>query len=122
MEAYLRERSLRRALPARRTLRFVSTYASIPTTMTEASTSQEGLTAITFTTLIPATPNDGTSVKPTVLSRLIDRLWRPFGGMTEEGQVTGHWIDDDGTEFTDVCIKLSIECDRDRLQEAMRTV
>jgi hypothetical protein len=75
-----------------------------------------------FTTLVPTTWNDGTEVEPAVLSRLIDRLWRPFSGMTEEGQVTGHWIDDHGTEFTDVCIKVSIECDRDRLQEAIRAV
>ena len=75
-----------------------------------------------FTTLIPTTRNDGTEVEPNVLSRLIDRLWRPFRGGTEEGWVTGHWVDDDGTEFTDVCIKLSIECDRGRLQEAIQAV
>jgi hypothetical protein len=75
-----------------------------------------------FTTLIPTTWNDGTEVDPAVLSRIIDRLWHPFGGMSEEGQVRGHWIDDDGTEFTDVCIKVSIECDRIRLQEAIQAV
>jgi hypothetical protein len=75
-----------------------------------------------FTTLIPTTRNDGTEIEPNVLSRLIDRLWRPFRGATEEGWVTGYWVDDDGTEFTDVCIKLSIECDRDRLQEAIQAV
>jgi hypothetical protein len=75
-----------------------------------------------FTTLIPTTWNDGTEIDPAGLSRIIDRLWHPFGGMTEEGQVTGHRIDDEGTEFTDVCIKLSIECDRTRLQEAIRDV
>jgi hypothetical protein len=75
-----------------------------------------------FTTLIPTTRNDGTEVEPAILSRLIDRLWHPFGGMTDEGWVTGHWIDDDGTEFTDMCIKVSIDCDRDRLQEAIRAV
>jgi hypothetical protein len=75
-----------------------------------------------FTTLIPTTWNDGTEVEPKVLSGLIDRLWRPFGGGTEEGWVTGHWVDDDGTEYTDRCIKLSIECDRGRLQEAIRAV
>ena len=42
--------------------------------------------------------------------------------MTKEGQVIGHWIDDDGTEFTDVCIKVAIECDRARLPEAIRAV
>jgi hypothetical protein len=75
-----------------------------------------------FTTLIPTTRNGGTAVKPSALHRLIDSLWRPFGGMTNEGSVTGHWVDDDGTEFTDVCIKVAIECDRGRLPEAIRAV
>ena len=44
--------------------------------------------AMKFTTLIPTTRNDGTEVGPAVLSRLIDRLWRPFRGMAEEGWVT----------------------------------
>ena len=55
-----------------------------------------------FTTLIPTTRNDGTTVKPAVLQRLTDALWRPFRGVTKEGYVVGHWIDEDGTEFTDV--------------------
>lgn len=75
-----------------------------------------------FATLIPTTRNDGTAVKPSVLARLIDGLWRPFGGMTDEGFVTGHWVDQDGTEFTDVCAKVSIECDRGRLGEALKGV
>lgn len=75
-----------------------------------------------FATLIPTTWNDGTPVKPSVLNQLMDDLWRPFGGMTDEGKVTGHWIDNDGTEFTDVCMRVSIECDRTRLGEAMRAV
>jgi hypothetical protein len=77
---------------------------------------------VKFTTFIPTTRNEGTAVKPSTLHRLIESLWRPFGGMTEEGCVTGHWIDDDGTEFTDVCLKVSIECDRSRLFEAIRAV
>ena len=56
------------------------------------------------------------------MDRVLDSLWRPFRGMTEEGETRGHWIDDDGTEFTDVCIKVSIECDRARLPEAIRAV
>jgi hypothetical protein len=75
-----------------------------------------------FTTLIPTTRNDGTSVGPAVLERLINSLWRPFRGATKEGRVTGHWIDDDGTEFTDVCEKVCIECDRSRLPEAINAV
>jgi hypothetical protein len=65
-----------------------------------------------FTTLIPTTWNDGTAIEPALLSRVIDGLWRPFRGMSEERFVTGHWIDDDGAEFTDQCVRVSIECDR----------
>jgi hypothetical protein len=75
-----------------------------------------------FTTLIPTTRNDGTPVKPSVLEDILDTLWRPFRAMTKEGYVSGHWIDDDGTEFTDVCLKVFIECDRGRLFEAIKAV
>jgi hypothetical protein len=75
-----------------------------------------------FTTLIPTTLNDGTPIKPSALHRIVDRLWRPFGGMTGEGAVTGHWVDDEAREFNDVCLKVSIECDRERLAEAIRDV
>jgi hypothetical protein len=75
-----------------------------------------------FTTLIPTTWDDGTEVKPAVLQRLTDSLWRPFRGGTKHGYVTGYWIDDDGTEFTDVCLQVSIECDRSRLAEAIKAV
>jgi hypothetical protein len=77
---------------------------------------------VKFTTLIPTTRNDGTPVKPSVLAGLINGLWRPFGGMTNEGLVTGHWIDEDGTEYADTCVKVSVECDRGRLPEAIRGV
>jgi hypothetical protein len=75
-----------------------------------------------FTTLVPTTYNDGTPVKASVMDGILDSLWRPFRGMTKEGYVTGHWIDDDGTEFTDVCLKVFIECDRDHLFEAIKAV
>lgn len=75
-----------------------------------------------FTTLIPTTSNDGTPLKPSVLNRLMDSLWRPFGGMTNEGYVTGYWIDSDGEEFTDSCVKVSIECERNRLDDAIKAV
>jgi hypothetical protein len=57
-----------------------------------------------FTTLIPTTRNDGTAVRPSTLARIIESLWRPFGGMTNEGLVVGRWIDEDGAEFEDVCV------------------
>ncbi len=75
-----------------------------------------------FTTLIPTSRNDGKPFKNSFLARLIDSLWRPFAGMTNEGLVTGHWLDDEGTEFTDICVKLSIECERNRLSDAIIAV
>jgi hypothetical protein len=75
-----------------------------------------------FTTLIPTTRNDGTPLMPSKMDQIVTALWRPFRGMTNEGYVTGHWIDDDGTEFTDVCLKVSIECDRSRLFKALKAV
>jgi hypothetical protein len=74
-----------------------------------------------FTTLLPTNWNDGTAIKRPFLDRVLKALWRPFGAMTQEGPVTGHWIDN-GMEFTDTCLKVSIDCDRSRLQEAMRGV
>ena len=75
-----------------------------------------------FTTLVPTSRNDGTTVKPSAVQRLINSLWRPFRAMTNEGHVSGHWIDDDGVEFADICVKVVIECDRSRLQEAITRV
>lgn len=75
-----------------------------------------------FTTFIPTTRNDGTTVKSAVMERILEALWRPFRAMTKEGYVTGYWIDEDGTEFKDVCLKVFIECDRSRLVEAIKAV
>ena len=75
-----------------------------------------------FTTLIPTHWNEGKKVKPSELSRIIDAIWKPFKGMTKEGPVAGHWIDTDGTHYSDECIKLSVECARERLNEAIRLV
>jgi hypothetical protein len=75
--------------------------------------------AMKFTTLVPTTWNDGTPIAPTILDRAINALWRPFQAMSNEGYVTGRWIDDD-TEFADVCLKVSIECDRSRLGDAIK--
>jgi hypothetical protein len=77
---------------------------------------------VKFTTLIPTTRNEGTAVKSAELDRIIDSIWRPFRGMTQEGIVTGYWVAEDGTEYKDQCVKVSIECDRCRLQEAIRVV
>ena len=43
-------------------------------------------------------------------------------GMMKEGPFTGRWRDDDGTEFREECYRVSIDCERERLQEAIRGV
>ena len=75
-----------------------------------------------FTTLLQTTDNHGAPFKLSFLNREIELLWRPFRGMTNEGSVTGHWIDDDGEEFSDTCIKVSIECERNSLPKALKAV
>src|SRR5215208_1130811 len=75
-----------------------------------------------FTTLIPIAWNDGAPVDQRLLERLIGALCFKFGGMTREGEVTGYWIDDDGTRYVDQSIKISIECGRDRLNDAIKAV
>ena len=75
-----------------------------------------------FTTLIPTSWNDGMPVDKKLLDRLIEDLFRPYHGMTDEGEVSGRWVDDDGTIYADRSIKISIECDRSRLQEAIKGV
>lgn len=75
-----------------------------------------------FTTLIPTTQNDGEPFETAFLRRVIDQLWKPFRAMSEEREVYGRWTDDDGIVYSDVSIKISIECGRDRLEEAMRAV
>lgn len=42
--------------------------------------------------------------------------------MSEEREVYGRWTDDDGSVYHDISIKISIDCDRERLFEAMRAV
>ena len=74
-----------------------------------------------FTTLIPKTRNDGTPFLKHLLDRVIEGLWKPFGAMSQEGEVIGRWTHE-GIVHSDLCIKISIECSRDRLQEAIRAV
>jgi hypothetical protein len=42
--------------------------------------------------------------------------------MIKEEGISGQWIDDDGMEFADECVRIEIECDRSRLREAIRAV
>jgi hypothetical protein len=76
-----------------------------------------------FVTLIPVRRNDGSAVSGAEQQDIIRGLWRQFGGVTIEGQVTGHWIDDaDGRHYQDDSLKVSVLCDTGRLPEAESVV
>ena len=75
-----------------------------------------------FTTYVPITDNHGVSYDEDFLERVIEQLWRPFKGMSEEGPVRGRWINDAEIIFRDINKRISIECGRERLQEAIRAV
>jgi hypothetical protein len=67
--------------------------------------------------------NDGSAVSTTEMNRIIGEAWSRFGGAQIEGPVTGHWIDPiDGTHYEDLCLRLTVVTDRERLSEAIQTV
>jgi hypothetical protein len=75
-----------------------------------------------FTTYVPTTDNDERPFDADFLERVIEQLWRPFKGMTEEGFVKGRWTSSSGVVYRDLSRKISIECGRERLTEAIRAV
>lgn len=78
---------------------------------------------MTFTTIIPTQRNDGRPVRKRELAEIRKRLIEQFGGATFEGMVDGYWIDGaDGRHYRDPGIKVTIGCDRERLQEAIDAV
>lgn len=75
-----------------------------------------------FMTYVPITDNDEIPFDADFLERVIEQLWRPFKGMTEEGKVKGRWTSGSGVVRYDISRKISIECARERLAEAIRAV
>lgn len=72
-----------------------------------------------FITLIPTRRNDGSPVGHDEQQEILRGLWTRFGGLTIEGSVAGHWIDDrDGRHYQDECLRVSVACEPDRLAEA----
>ena len=74
-----------------------------------------------FTTLVPKAYNDGSPVPQARLDRLIDALFLPFGGVSIEGETLGIWTDQ-GIEYRDLSLRVTILCDRDELPAAIRAV
>ncbi|HJT36375.1 MAG TPA: hypothetical protein VJ783_30410 [Pirellulales bacterium] len=72
-----------------------------------------------FTTIIPIRRNKGPKVGAAELQAIYDMLTAKFGGMTQEGQTQGQWIDlKDGKIYRDHGRKVTVVCDNERLVEA----
>jgi hypothetical protein len=76
-----------------------------------------------ITTLIPLQFNDLRPVPEEQLRQIIDNLVKQFGACTEEGRVVGHRPEPDRPGIArENFLKLSIEMDRKRLDEARAAV
>ena len=72
-----------------------------------------------ITTLVPLQFNDRRPVPEEQLRQIIDGLVKQFGACTEEGKVVGHRPEPDRPGIAhENFLKLSIEMDRQRLDEA----
>lgn len=69
------------------------------------------------TTLIPTTLNDGTPVSESQLQGYVSLFAAVCGGVTTEGMVNGHWVNDAGILFHDVCIKLFVIVSDEQVEE-----
>lgn len=78
---------------------------------------------IKVVTLIPTSRNDGSAVSQEEQDEILQTLWMRFGGLTEEGTVRGHWIDEtDGQHYQDTCLKMVIAVESERLNEVTAEV
>jgi hypothetical protein len=76
-----------------------------------------------ITTLVPLQFNDGRKVPAEQMQAIIDGLVKQFGACTEEGRVVGHRPEPDRPGIAhENFLKLSIEMDRERLEEARAAV
>jgi hypothetical protein len=72
-------------------------------------------------TLIPIRRNDGSRVPDAELREIEARLWQRFGGVTIEGIVTGHWLED-GRHYQDESLKVRLAIEPERLDEARSVI
>lgn len=75
-----------------------------------------------FTTIIPTYRNDGSPVDQAEMNEILKEIWERFGGATIDGQVEGHWIDDQGRHYQDTGVRVTVATDRTRLLDAQATV
>ena len=73
-----------------------------------------------FTTLLPLADNDGKDLT-TAVEAIVQGLAFQFGGCSTEGTVDGRWIDD-GVQYRDQSVRVSVVCENSRLEEARQRV
>ncbi|MGC4005749.1 MAG: hypothetical protein QM811_22565 [Pirellulales bacterium] len=75
------------------------------------------------TTLLPTTFNDGSEVPQETMQNILQSLWDTFGGLTVEGMVEGHWIDQaDNQHYQDRSLKVTILMEPEKLETAKAMV
>jgi hypothetical protein len=78
---------------------------------------------MTFTTIIPASRNDGSLVSRREMAAILSGLCVQFGGYTAEGTTEGAWRDErTGRVYRDKGRKITVACEIERLEEALQAV
>lgn len=76
-----------------------------------------------FTTFIPTRRNDGSLISQTEHQEILRDISKRFGGVTIEGTVDGHWVDEnDGEYHRDENLKVTVACQSERLYEAEQLI
>jgi len=74
-----------------------------------------------ITTLLPTTDNDGSAFPESQLDAIVQGLAVEFGGCSVEGTTDGIWFDD-GTEYRDTCLRVTVVCNASRLEDIRNRV
>lgn len=74
-----------------------------------------------ITTLFPLSDNQGQSFPEEVIENLLRSLTLQFHGCSTDGQVNGRSIDF-GIEHKDVSLRVTIVCDKQRLEEIRQRI
>lgn len=76
-----------------------------------------------FTTIVPTSRNDGSPVSDQEIEEIMIELATKFPGLTQEGRTVGYWIDpEDGKQYRDEGLKISVVCPNEQLAQAEQAV
>jgi hypothetical protein len=78
---------------------------------------------LAFVTIIPLQRNDGTAVAEPEIQAILSDLNACFGGLTDEGEVDGYWVDPETqTPYRERGRKIIVAFEPERLEEAREAV